>query len=193
MDVNVVRDFLAVHLRAEHRILKHQIFGHDAGLENLTAAVNVLDVGVDGFDALLETAPQQVPFLGRDDARNDIEGDQAFLRLGIAIDGKGDADAAEQQLGFAAAEIEDVGFDFGQPLRQFGIGRPHVVPSPIHFVEHVDTRPLPSQTFAASTLVAVFNRSKLCANSRANRADTGRGINAPNARRFLFLPMFWAV
>ena len=108
MDVDVVRHFLAVHLRAKHRILKDQILGHDAGSEDFAAAIDVLDVGVDGLDALLEAAPHDVPFLGGDDARNDVERDQALLRLGVAIDRKGDADAAEQELRLAAAEIEHV-------------------------------------------------------------------------------------
>ena len=95
MHIDIVRDFLAVHLRAEHRILKHQIFRDDAGLQDLAAAIDVLDVGVDGFDALFEAALQRLPFLGRDDARDDVEGNEALLRLGIAVDRKGDADAPE--------------------------------------------------------------------------------------------------
>ena len=61
MDIDVVRHLLAVHLRPEHRILEHQILRDDAGLENLAPPVDVLDVEVDGLDALLEPAAQAGP------------------------------------------------------------------------------------------------------------------------------------
>ena len=112
-------------------------------LENFAAAINVLDVGVDGFDALLEAALQRRPIRPREDARDDVERDETFLRLGVAIDRKGDADAAEEQLRLAAAEIEHVRRDLAQPMRQFGIGRPHRALGAPHFVEHVDPGPLP--------------------------------------------------
>jgi hypothetical protein len=44
-------------------------------------------------------ARQLRPFAGRDDARHDVEGDQPFVRLGLAIDVEGDAGAAEEGLG----------------------------------------------------------------------------------------------
>ena len=131
-------------------------------LQNLAAAIDILDVGVDGFDALLEAALQEFPFLGREDARDDVEWDQAFLRLGVAIDRKGDADTPEQEFRLAAAEVEHVGFDFVQPLRQFGIGRPDRVVRALHFVEHVCTpahfkhKRLSHLYFAAFAFVAIF-------------------------------------
>ena len=82
-------------------------------------------IGVDRLDALLEPALQRVPFGGGEDARDDVERDQPLLRVGLAIDREGDADAAEQQLGLAAAEVEHVGRDLAEPARQLGIGRPH--------------------------------------------------------------------
>ena len=103
MDIEVVRHFLAVHLRAENRILEDQVFRDDVGFEDFAAAIDVLDIGVDRLHALLEAAPHDVPFLGGDDARDDVERDQALLRLGVAIDRKGDADAAEQKLRLAPA------------------------------------------------------------------------------------------
>jgi hypothetical protein len=39
------------------------------------------------------------PFAGRDDARHDVEGDQAFIRLGLPVDVEGDAGAPEEGLG----------------------------------------------------------------------------------------------
>ncbi len=133
--VDVVRHLLAVHLRTEHRILEHQVFGHDAGLENLAAAVDVAEIGVDRLDALLQPAAQGVPFLRRQDARDDVERDQPLLGVGLAIDREGDADAAEQQLGFLAAVVENVGPDVAEPVGQFGIGRPDRAVRPLHLIE----------------------------------------------------------
>ena len=117
-----------------------------------------------------------LPFLGRDDARDDVERDQALLRLGVAIDRKGDADAPEQQFGLAAAEIEHVRFDLAQPLRQLGIGRPHGVPAALHLVEHVAPRPARTANLCgvytcSISLVAIFAPSR-----------TGEGTG-PSARR----------
>ena len=133
--VDVVRHLLAVHLRPEHRILEHQILGHDAGFQNFAAAVDVAEVGVDRLDALLEAAAQRVPLLRRQDARDDVERDQPFLGVGFAIDREGDADAAEQQLGFLAAVFEDIRGNIAEPAGQFGIGRPHQAVHPLHLIE----------------------------------------------------------
>ena len=133
--VDVVRHLLAVHLRPEHRILEHQALRHDAGLENFAAAVDVAQISVDRLDALLKPAAQRVPFLRRQDARDDVERDQPLLGVGLAIDREGDADAAEQQLGFLAAVFEHIGPDVAEPARQFGIGRANLAVGPLHLVE----------------------------------------------------------
>ena len=62
MYVDVVRYLLPVHFRAKDRILKHQVLGNDFGFQDFATAINVLDVGVDSLDALLETALQDLPF-----------------------------------------------------------------------------------------------------------------------------------
>ena len=41
---------------------------------------------------------QTPPFGGRDDARNDVEGDEPLGRFIAAVDGEGDAGAAEHRL-----------------------------------------------------------------------------------------------
>ncbi len=95
VDVDVVRHLEAVHLRPEHRVLEDEVLGDDAGLERLAPAVDVLDVEVERLDALLEPEAQPPPFLRRQDARQHVEGDQALGRVGVAIDGEGDAEAPE--------------------------------------------------------------------------------------------------
>ena len=66
-------------------------------------------------DPLLESAAQRVPFGGGQDTRQHVERDQPLLRVRLAIDRKGDADAAEQELGFAPPIVEDVVGNLGEP------------------------------------------------------------------------------
>ena len=48
---------------------------------------------------------RKLPFRLRENAGNDVERDQAFLRLGVAVNGEGNAEPAEEQLGLATPEI----------------------------------------------------------------------------------------
>ena len=133
--VDVVRHLLSAHLRAERRIAEHQVVGHDAGAQDLARAVDVLDESVERLDALRQALFQQPPFGRRHDARDDVEGDQPLLRVGLAIDREGDADAAEDQLGLAPPVVEHVGRHLGEPARQLAIGRAHAAVVSLHLVE----------------------------------------------------------
>ena len=53
-------------------------------------------------DPLLQPAGEPLPFGAGQDARDDVEGDDALLGLVLAVDRKGDADAAEEELGLQA-------------------------------------------------------------------------------------------
>ena len=144
MDVDVVRHLEAVHLRPEHRVLEDEVLGHDAGLERLAAAVDVLDVEVERLDALLEPEAQPRPFVRRQDARQHVERDQPLGRVGIAIDGEGDADAPEQELRLAPPVLQHVGWQLAQPALEAGIDRPNLAVRLRHFVE-CDCHSLPPQ------------------------------------------------
>ena len=65
--------------------------------------------------ALLEPAPDQVPFRRGQDAREDVERDQPLGRIGVAVDREGDADAPEQELGLAPAVVEHVRRNAAEP------------------------------------------------------------------------------
>ena len=86
-------------------------------------------------DALLQALLQQRPFLAGHDPRDHVEGDQPLLGFGVAIDREGDADAAEQQLGFLAAIFERLRRRLLQPAGQFLIGRAKVPAGNVHFIE----------------------------------------------------------
>ena len=54
---------------------------------------------------------------------------------GIAIDGEGDADPAEQQLGFLAAIFEGVRRRLLQPAGELLVGRAEVAPGAVHLIK----------------------------------------------------------
>jgi hypothetical protein len=60
-----------------------------AGADELLLAVDVGDEGVEGADALLEAAREVGPFVGVEDARDDVERDEplriAALGLGSVL------------------------------------------------------------------------------------------------------------
>ena len=62
-------------------------------------------------------------------------GNQPFLGFGVAIDGKGDADPAEQQLRLLAAIFQGVRRRLLQPAGELLVGRAEVAAGPIHFIE----------------------------------------------------------
>jgi hypothetical protein len=133
--INVVRHPLAVHLRPEHRVLEHQVLRDHTGFENLAAAVDVADVGVDRLHALLEARPQHVPFGSGENARQHVERNQAFLGVGVAVDREGDADAAEYELGLAPPIVKHVRRNVAQPVRELDIGWAQRSVAAVHFIE----------------------------------------------------------
>ena len=90
---------------------------------------------VQRLDALAQALFQQRPFLAREDAGDDVERDQPFLGVGLAIDGEGDADPAEQELGFLATIFEGVrGVSLSQRESSW-IGRAEVAPGTVHLIK----------------------------------------------------------
>ena len=69
------------------------------------------------------------------DPRDHVEGDQPLLGFGVAIDGKGDADAAEQQFRLLATILKGVRRGLLQPAGELKIGRTEVAAGPVHFIE----------------------------------------------------------
>ena len=105
MDVNIVRNPKARHLRPEFGIARHKI-GRDApGLDDVLGPIDVGKEQVQRFHPLHETRLEAGPFRAQHHARNDIERDQPLgpVLFAFAIDGEGDADPAEQKLGLRAA------------------------------------------------------------------------------------------
>jgi hypothetical protein len=108
-----MRHRLTDHLGAEMWVAEHEVGRNDAGPEAILLAVDVGKKRIEGSDPLSQAALQTGPLGFGQDPRNDVERDQPFGRLIVAVDRERDADAAEEQLGLAAPSVEQVGSPFG--------------------------------------------------------------------------------
>ena len=104
--------------------------------------VDVVEEGVQRAHALLDAALQQPPFGGRDDARDEVEGDQPLERVLGAVDGEGDAEPAEDALRFLLLALQVVLRLAGKPFGDAPIGRPDLAVRAQHLVERALRRDL---------------------------------------------------
>ena len=124
MDVDVVRHLEIDHLGPEVRVAEDQVGRDDAGLHDLARAVEVGQEHVQRLDPLDQARLELRPFVPRDQARHDVEGDQPLGRILVAVDREGDADAAEQQVGLSPPRLEQFRRDVIEPARQPLVDRP---------------------------------------------------------------------
>ena len=82
-----------------------------------------------------------LPFVGGDDARDQVEGEDFFDAAGIAVDGEGDSLVAEGDIAHSAAALDGIGAQGLQARDDVLIVRPrharrieHLVEDPINFV-----------------------------------------------------------
>ncbi len=99
VDVDVVGQLQPGHLGPVVGVAVDEVGGDDAGAQDLGRPVDVGEEDVERPHPLLEAAGKALPLGAGQDARNDVEGDDALFGLVLAVDGEGDADAAEEQLG----------------------------------------------------------------------------------------------
>ncbi len=135
MDIDVVRHVLAVHLGSKYRVLEDQVVRNDVGAQDVSAVIDVAQEHVQRADPLLQTLFQQGPFLAREDPGDHVERDQALLGLGVAIDGKGDTDPAEQQFRFLAAILQRFRGRLLQPTGELMVGLAEVAAGQVHFIK----------------------------------------------------------
>ena len=100
MAVDVERRIVPDHLGQEGRRCRGPARRDAPGADDLLAVIDVVEEGVQRPHALLDAALKQPPFGGRDDARDEVEGDQPLERVLGAVDGEGDAEPPEENLGF---------------------------------------------------------------------------------------------
>ena len=70
--------------------------------------IDVMQEGVEGAHPLLDADCQLAPFGSREDARDDVEGNEPLGGLLCAIDGEGDAEPSEDAFGFLQRALDIV-------------------------------------------------------------------------------------
>ena len=134
MGIDAARRDDAHHLGPVALVLQHQRGRDLAGPQDLLLAVDIAEEGVQRPHPLPQPGRHAVPFGPRDDARDDVEGDQPFGVAAFAVDREGDADAAEQQLGLMPLAVQLLARGGAEPTVDFGIGGADALLCP-HFVE----------------------------------------------------------
>ena len=116
------------------RILQN-LFGGDApGLENLLVVIDVMQESVERPDPLAQAVGHALPFVRRNDARHDVEGNQALLAGILTIDGKSDSDTMKSDLSLAPLARNNFGRTGAQPLGVAAVILAHVAIGSIHFI-----------------------------------------------------------
>ena len=115
MGVDVRGDRDALHLRPVLGIVQDLLGRHNAGLDDVLVMIDVMNEHVERLDPLRQTSFELRPFGCGNDAGDDVEGDQALGAGIVAIHGKGDADAAEDQVGFGPFAGNRLRRLFGEP------------------------------------------------------------------------------
>jgi hypothetical protein len=76
--IDVTGHIDALHLGAVLGVVEHLLGGNVSGLEDFLVVVDVVDEAVQRLDALAQAGFRSRPLLGGNDARNDVEGNQAL-------------------------------------------------------------------------------------------------------------------
>ena len=81
----------AAHLHAVLRAPAHHVDGDDAIRDDASLAVHVGQEQVERLHTLHQPALQEIPLRRANDSRDEVDGDDALLRLFVAVDREGDA------------------------------------------------------------------------------------------------------
>ena len=104
--VDVAGDVDALHLGPVLRVAEDLLGRDDARAHDALPVVDVVKEAVQRLDALAQPRLERAPLRRRQDARDDVKGDEALGAPVVAVDGKGDADAVERQVGLGALRGE---------------------------------------------------------------------------------------
>ena len=122
VDVDPVGDLEPDHLGTVVKVSEDQVLGDDAGLDALLRAVNVGQEPIERRHPLPQAAFERHPLGRRDDAGDDVEGDQALGRFVVAVDRESDADPSEEEFRLASPRVEDLGWRLVEPALQVHVG-----------------------------------------------------------------------
>jgi hypothetical protein len=93
--VDAARRAEADHLGQEGDVVFDQLARNAAGADDFLLVVDVVEKGVEGDHPLLDALRELAPFAAGDDAGDDVEGDELFGGVFVAVDREGDAGLAE--------------------------------------------------------------------------------------------------
>ena len=133
--VDVVWHGLPEHLLPVRGIALDHRLRNDAGLDDLLLAVDVRQKPVERRHPLHEPGLEPRPFAALEHPRDDVERDQSFGRVLVAVDVEGDADPPEHQFGMAATRAEEILRRFVEPTRDPLVGSACLAAGQGHLVE----------------------------------------------------------
>ena len=133
VNINVLGDIETDEFAAEMFAGKDEKGRNDAVLDDFLLVVNVAQEKIERGDTLDQAAFQMLPFAGRDDAGNQVEGKNPLHALGVTIDIEGDALAEKSQADCLAlvfklltfegfkhgAKVTVMGTDLAVPIHHF--------------------------------------------------------------------------
>jgi hypothetical protein len=119
--VNAGGDVDALHFGPVLGIAEDLLGGNNAGTDDVLPVVDIVQEHVQRLDPLRQATLQHGPFMRRNDARNDVEGDQAFGARIVAVDSERDADTAEAQVGFGTLAGHAVGGLLFKPAAELAV------------------------------------------------------------------------
>src|SRR6267143_2382971 len=139
VDAGNMRVHLVGQFEAEHRhlisLVRQHLLGRDhARLEDLLPVVDVVQEAVERGHALHQPGGELVPLSPRDDARDGVERNEALGARLVAVHGERDADAMEQEVGFAALLGDAVRRSLREPVGEGAKMRTHFTVCRTHFV-----------------------------------------------------------
>ena len=119
MGIDAGRYVQSFHLGAELSVVEHLLGWNALGLEDVLIVIDIVQESIERLDPLTQPLLQLPPFLRRDDAGNDIEGNQTFLASFLPIDSESDPHAMKGDIRLGAFAGDTFCRRIGQP---FGVG-----------------------------------------------------------------------
>jgi hypothetical protein len=121
----------------ELRIAEDQVGRQHARVQDLPRAVDIVEKGIDRFDALHQPLGQSAPFIRQEYPRHDVERNDTLARVAFAIDRKGNAQLAERCLGTFLSAAEFLRRRVRDPLPEWGEfrARDHATAHPHNLVK----------------------------------------------------------
>ena len=90
---------------------------HDAGLDDVLLVINIVDKHIERAYALRAACFENAPFIGRNDARNDVKRNHALDVARFAVNREGNAFAVKHRQGLLVERFDIGRIGGGQPGR----------------------------------------------------------------------------